>query len=161
MLARQLYARHLFCLALLFIDPTFDPLMPHEPTLNQAAQRRELFLRRIAQWAINVVDYRDSDAIMTPFEYDINPWNGWDVDSNLATDGSAQNPELFTPTPGAQPQPYIWTGPGPNNNERRLVWGVEDPELLIKETLAFHSRNIRDTPNDTSTEGPVGWRRRS
>ena len=37
----------------------------------------ELTAHRIAQWAINVVDFRDADAIMTPFEYDVNPFNGW------------------------------------------------------------------------------------
>lgn len=33
--------------------------------------------RRIAQWAVNVVDFRDRDSIMTRFEYDSNPFNGW------------------------------------------------------------------------------------
>jgi hypothetical protein len=141
MLARQLYARHLYCLATLFIDPTFDPPMPHEPTLNQT-ERREMFLRRIAQWAVNVVDYRDSDAIMTPFEYDVNPWNGWDVDSNPATDGSTTLPELYAQVPGGPLQPRVW---GAQGNERRLVWGCEQPDLLITETLAFHSRNVKDT----------------
>jgi hypothetical protein len=147
MLARQLYARQLYCLATLFIDPTFDPPMPHEPALTQA-QRRELFLRRIAQWAINVVDARDSDAIMTPFEYDQNPWDGWDVDSDLTTDGvpAAQGglgEERLFRNGAIQQVP---------NAQRRVVWGVEHPELLIKETFAFHSRNIRDTPNDTTTK---------
>jgi hypothetical protein len=144
MYARQLYARHLFCLATLFIDPTFDPPMPHEPTLTQV-QRREMFLRRIAQWAINVVDYRDSDAIMTPFEYDVNPWNGWQVDSNLATDGGATAPEMFAQVPGGPLMQVTWPGMGPNNNERRLVWGCEQPDLLITETLAFHQRGVKDT----------------
>ena len=39
--------------------------------------KRKLTCRMIAQWAINCVDARDSDAIMTPFEYDENPWDGW------------------------------------------------------------------------------------
>ncbi len=41
--------------------------------------KRKLTCKMIAQWAINVVDVRDSDAIMTPFEYDENPWDGWGV----------------------------------------------------------------------------------
>jgi hypothetical protein len=149
MLARQLYARHLYCLATLFIDPTFDPRMPHEPAIDTPPlrpQRQELFARRIAQWAINVVDYRDSDAIMTPFEYDINPWNGWHVDSNLLTDGSTNALEVISLTPGAPAQPYQWPGPnGPQGNERRLVWGCEQPDLIISENIAFHSRNVKDT----------------
>ena len=38
---------------------------------------RKLTCRTIAQWAINCVDMRDPDVIMTPFEYDENPWDGW------------------------------------------------------------------------------------
>jgi hypothetical protein len=40
---------------------------------------RKLTARRIAQWAINCADFRDPDAIMTPFEYDENPFDGWGV----------------------------------------------------------------------------------
>ncbi|MCI0358192.1 MAG: hypothetical protein L0211_06900, partial [Planctomycetaceae bacterium] len=158
MLARQLLARHLYCLALLFIDPTFDPLTPHEPNNLNTQQRQELMARRIAQWAVNVVDYRDSDAIMTPFEYDINPWNGWDVDSRLETDGGVgpRAEQRFNPATGMV-EPVVWQPPPPGNNywptpagpgprnERRLVWGTEQPELLITETLAFHMRNVKDT----------------
>ncbi len=36
---------------------------------------QEILARRIAQWAVNVVDFRDPDSIMTPFEYDVNPFN--------------------------------------------------------------------------------------
>ncbi len=40
---------------------------------------RKLTCRQIAQWAVNCVDMRDPDVIMTPFEYDENPWDGWGV----------------------------------------------------------------------------------
>ena len=40
---------------------------------------RKLTLPQVAQWAINCVDIRDPDAIQTPFEYDENPWDGWNV----------------------------------------------------------------------------------
>ena len=46
----------------------------------------------IAQWAINVVDFRDADSIMTPFEYDANPYNGWITDGNLQTDELGDRP---------------------------------------------------------------------
>ena len=55
------------------------------------AQQRELTYQRIAQWAINAVEFRDRDAIMTAFEYDINPWNGWICDGNPATDETQIN----------------------------------------------------------------------
>lgn len=49
--------------------------------------QRKLTRRMIAQWAINVVDFRDPDAIQTPFEYDENPWDGWNVvDTQLTAD---------------------------------------------------------------------------
>ena len=80
----------------------------------------------IAQWAINAVDFRDADSIMTPFEFDIDPFtnvsgnpNGWDVDGVLGT-GDDLSPE------------------------RGLVWGCERPELLITEAFAFHARRTED-----------------
>ena len=53
--------------------------------------KRKLTCRMIAQWAINCVDMRDSDVIMTPFEYDENPWDGWGVwDDKWIGDDSAR-----------------------------------------------------------------------
>ncbi|MCU0876709.1 MAG: hypothetical protein MUF06_02835, partial [Pirellulaceae bacterium] len=59
-LSKQLYARHLYCLAMLMFDNGAFPNaallpVPHENTLGQV-EMRELFIRRIAQWAVNVVD---------------------------------------------------------------------------------------------------------
>ena len=53
------------------------------PDVNQFDMRaralllRKLTCRTIAQWAINCADMHDSDVIMTPFEYDEIPWDGW------------------------------------------------------------------------------------
>lgn len=104
MATRQLYARHLYVLMLALVDYNGDP--------DHA--------RQVAQWAVNIVDFRDRDSIMTPFEYDINPFDGWDADGNVAA---------------------IDTGCG-------VVWGCERPELLITETLAFHNRRTKDTDGD-------------
>jgi hypothetical protein len=133
--ARQLYARHLFCLAMLFMPPQFQPPnCPHEAGLNQVQYRR-LIVRRVAQWAVNCVDFRDYDSIMTPFEFDYNPWDGWQVDGNLATDGNNQ-PENVPGLPAIQAI------------DRGLVWGMEYPDLLITETMAFHDRRVKDTKYD-------------
>jgi hypothetical protein len=131
--SRLNFARQLYCLMMFLVDQNYVPPMPLEPGLSQA-QMRELHTRRIAQWAINVVDFRDPDSIMTPFEYDAfpfqdddgNPANGtWDVDGVLGTsDDNA---------------PY-----------RRLVWGCEYPEVLLTETKAFHDRAVKDTDQDPS-----------
>ncbi len=111
-LARQLYARHLYVMTLLLSDEDYlAPYDGHdaqvrrylrlkakelETTYTNAgmatnlakeqsaieAQRRYT-CRQIAQWSANCVDFRDSDATNTPFEYDECPWDGWNcVDTN-------------------------------------------------------------------------------
>lgn len=121
---RQMMARHLYCLAMLLRNnssPTvnYDTNGDNMPTPPETA-------RLLAQWAINVVDFRDADSIMTPFEYDLNPFdnNGWSTN----IDG---NPN--TPVP-----------PG----EGGVVWGVERPELLITETVNGHDRRTEDTADE-------------
>jgi hypothetical protein len=160
-LARQLYARHLYCLVLLlggekFIaaQATDGNSFPQQSSLTQT-EKELLLRRRLAQWAINCVDFRDPDSIMTPFEFDLfpfnendnNPFNGtWDVDGWI----------------GRSPGPDGQFGPGddipsPDDDEsaypyRKVVWGMEYPDLLITETLALHDRRVKDTdqagPND-------------
>lgn len=140
--SRQLFARHLFCLMMLLTFehdstaaanikmryklPNFTP--NHTGTALSDAQQRELTVRRIAQWAINVVDYRDKDGIMTPFEYDATPFNGWGVDGDISTD------EVTLGT----------------NADRRVVWGCEFPDLVVTESLAFHDRRAKDTAFDST-----------
>jgi len=43
---------------------------------------RQLLASRIAQWCVNVVDFADPDATMTPFFFDPTPFDGWWVDGN-------------------------------------------------------------------------------
>ena len=69
--------------------------------------------RVLAQWAVNVVDFLDSDAIMTPFRYT-------DAFGTTGTSG--------------------------------VVWGCEQPDLMVTETLAFHDRRTADTKADPSQE---------
>jgi hypothetical protein len=78
---------------------------------------------RIAQWTANIIEFRDADSIMTPFECDIDPSNGWSVDGNVQTDEGV--------------------------SERVVVFGVERPEILIAETLAWE----RVDPSTTGTTG--------
>jgi hypothetical protein len=124
--ARQVFARQLYCLMMLLTDLQYNhPQHPNQDAVTKPTDA-EFRARRIAQWAINVVDYRDADAIMTPFEYDVNPFNGW-----LAMDGN----------PGSD-----------EGGERRLVWGVEDPHLVLTETFAFHDRRVIDGDRDKTMD---------
>jgi len=160
--ARQLYARHLFCLAMLFLPDQFslNPINPMPPPFPKCPQEtnlsdadyKKLIIRRIAQWAVNCVDFRDSDSIMTPFEFDYEPFR--DNDSTI---------------PGTwEVDGYIGAKPGPDNKldtmddvpsnddqaqHRGLVWGMEYPDLLISETLAFHDRRVKDTDKDDGAGG--------
>jgi hypothetical protein len=65
---------------------------------------------QLAQWAANVVEFRDADSTITPFEYDTTPQDGWDIDNDATTTG---------------------------DQDRGLVWGAERPEALITETSAW------------------------
>jgi hypothetical protein len=103
LLARQLLARHLYVMVLTLCDIDSSPV-----DANLA--------REIAQWAINVVDFRDADSIMTPFEYDPDPFDGWQPDGS------------------------------------NVVWGCERPELLLTESLAYHTRRTSDTALDVDTQ---------
>jgi hypothetical protein len=120
LLQRQLLARHLYVLALGLTARAqfFD---------GMANDEDRLLAQRIAQWAVNVVDFRDQDSIMTGFEFDMNPFDGWGVDGNLATNDKANEPAYgVDPTAAA------------------TVWGCERPELVMTETLAWHDRRTSD-----------------
>ncbi len=198
--ARQLYARHLYCLMLLLVDENY--IAPHDendpqtkeyldfkitnslaanvhaaltaashPNPDQETRRimlRKLTMRTIAQWAVNCVDMRDADVIMTPFEYDENPWDGWgcvDRDGvNIPLDGDAatdENGDLTATPPTATVLDWNTIGAGGSkatmpvpapatalDQTRGLVWGAERPELLITETLGLHDRRTEDTGTD-------------
>lgn len=120
--AKQIYARHLYVLMRLLMDDSFQL-----PTASAAGGSvAELTSQRIAQWAVNVVDFADPDSIMTGFEYDLDPFdsNGWAVDGDLATTND------------------------PAGANRRVVFGVEYPDLVLSEAIAFHDKRLKDTAID-------------
>lgn len=121
---RQMYARHLYCLAWLLID---DPDLDNNGTVTPV--ERDATADMLAQWAVNIVDFRDGDSIMTPFEYDKNVFDGWQVNGDVADGSSGFLADGVTPeTAGTH----------------GLVWGCERPELLITETIAWHDRRTKD-----------------
>lgn len=119
---RQILARHLYCLAWLLVDENYQQVFKGNKNLTPQ-EMRQLTARRLAQWAINVVDFRDADAACTAFEYSVYPFDGWDVDGNIATANAVEG-------------------------ERGVVWGTEAPELLITETFATHNRGVKDTEHE-------------
>ncbi|TWT82013.1 hypothetical protein CA13_34680 [Planctomycetes bacterium CA13] len=138
--SRRLLARHLYVLAMFLLrdgdantdfDYPVDPTMPFTPlpTPYNLSVQDEYRAWKVAQWAVNAVDFRDADATMTRFEYDPYPFDGWDI--------------VALPGPPVVPQSY------------RVVYGMEFPELSLEESLAFHDRRVRDTAVD---DGPAARR---
>lgn len=118
--ARVIFARHLYMLALLLNEePNFD--FDGSGTVNETD--RNIYRRRLAQWAVNVVDFRDTDSIMTRFIYDQDPWDatGWDTDLS--------DPDV------------------------QEVWGCERPELLLSETMAVHANRTEDLADFGTVSG--------
>ena len=89
--SRQLLARHLYVLMMLLKDDTFVvyadlngdgyayPMGTKRacPTRNASQVPPQAAIDvayYFAQWAVNIVDFRDQDAVMTPFEFDIFPF---------------------------------------------------------------------------------------
>ena len=120
---RELLARHLFVLAMALKSQGYElPLLENSGGDTEVNNPADYTAHRLAQWAINVVDFRDPDSIMTRFVYDPNPLDGWDV---VQMDGS-QNPAA------------------------RVVWGCESPEISFTEGFALHDIRVRDTTHDPS-----------
>jgi hypothetical protein len=67
--------------------------------------------RKYAQWAANVVEFRDADSTMTPFEFDLNPFDGWSCDGDVTT--------------------------ASGETSREVVWGAERPEAIIAATSGW------------------------
>jgi hypothetical protein len=186
---RQQYAKELYCLMMLLVDQNYvEPLATavnsagdgqgaeaaNFPTITDSSlaaktfpaitdsvmkTRRFLFARKIAQWAINTVDFRDRDAIMSPFEFDADPF--YDNDGDLSASLNVRRPagngtwdvdgyiikKTLTGAPDTSGDPDIrmpWRG---------LVWGCEYPDLILTETLAFHDRRAQNLFGLTTTSG--------
>ena len=126
-ITRELMARYLYCLAQAIV-PAEYPFPGMSGVTAQGKVPTPLTIpnlkirsKQLAQWAVNVVDYRDSDSSMTRFAYDENPFRHEDG------------------------QTEAWT-PGQNC----IVWGMEFPELVFSEVLATHDVGVQDTYLDST-----------
>lgn len=120
--SRQIFGTQLYTLIMTLL-PRENPGNPAVVSMdmdNDGTGSAEETAFIVAQWVANVIDFRDPDSTNTPFEFDAEPFTGayLNLDGNPGTDESAA--------------------------ERRLVWGMERPELLITETKAWHDRRTTD-----------------
>lgn len=88
--ARIEFAKQLYILMLLIADEV--PVDLDGDGMDDANG----FKKAMAQWAVNVVDFRDPDSIMTRFDYDLDPWDaaGWNPTGNDFVWG-CERPELL------------------------------------------------------------------
>ena len=124
---------------------TLDYTVDNDPG---AAEGASLYthdqLRRMAQFAVNMVDAMDTDNVMTRFEYDKNLGNGWGLDDNpdtadMAVGVTTDSDFAAVTKNGLYPEDQTMNGTGVP--ERGVVYGVEAQELAISETLGIHSAN--------------------
>lgn len=84
---RQALARHLYVLMMAVADLNY---------LDTITGSRTNTARMLAQWAVNVVDFRDRDSIMTRFVFDENPFDGWNPTNDPQhTVWGCERPELL------------------------------------------------------------------
>lgn len=112
-------------------------------------------LRRMAQFAVNLVDGMDSDNVMTRFEYDKNLGNGWSLDDDSSTADYAvavpgDSDFNLATSNGIHREDQTVNGTGVA--ERGVVYGVEAQELAFSETLGIRSRMT--TADHASTPFP-------
>ena len=131
-MARSWYARNLYVMMMALVDLGYQP-----PWVTPASAPYER-ARTIAQWAINVVDFRDRDSVMTRFAFDPTPFTttGWRADTT--------NDNQITMPGGATPMPHV-------------LWGAERPELLLTEVLATHDRRTEDLNTEDTSPGDPGF----
>ncbi len=100
---RQAYARHLYCTMMSLIassgataiDLNYNGIADVMDVPPNSGVISPVTARAVAQWAINVVDFRDSDSIMTPFAYDENPLDGWGLAVPPTVVWGCERPELL------------------------------------------------------------------
>ena len=109
-------------------------------------------LRRMAQFAVNVVDAMDTDNIVTKFEYDKNlgpnpagTTGGWELDDNPYTSSD----DVDTAVGANATENMLYRE---DTNGRGVVYGVEAQQLALSEVLAIRSEAV--TPGGDSLATP-------
>ena len=125
LLERAKFAQEIFYLLLVL---NYDELYPSTgtPYTEGTLDTRDKVLTRLAQWSVNLVDFMDPDATMTPFTFSTDPLADL-YDNEDDIDDIVNNNNSWTPS-----------------GNIRLIWGMEKPEVAITETLATHDRRVAD-----------------
>jgi hypothetical protein len=93
-------------------------------------------VRRMAQFAVNFVDYFDPDDVTTVFEFDAYLADGWEVNDNPYED-----PQTESMTP----------------QERGVVYGQEEQTLCINEAFAVFAQKVLDGSGNGSDHRWTEW----
>ena len=128
---RAKFAQEIFYLLLVLC---YDELYDSTGTLQYTEGSVDV-ITRLAQWSVNLVDFMDPDATMTPFVFSTTPFT--DGTSGGPFDNEAAINDLLTNSADFDLASF--------GTNVRLLWGMEKPEVAITETLATHNRNVADT----------------
>lgn len=108
-------------------------------------------LRRMAQFAVNVVDAMDTDNIITKFEYDKNlgpnpagTTGGWELDDNPYTSSD----DVDTAVGANATENMLYPD---DTNGRGVVYGVEAQQLALSEVIAIRSEAIMSAGDSPAT----------
>lgn len=150
-------------------DPYFEPAFDQEERLqgNGATAvelRRQLMATRLAQYAVNIVDFIDPDATMTPMIFDHDPfaivrdddtsgWYGPIVDSSTVLFGDPTETKRLLEDTTGNARTTVANIPEARG---RLVWGMERSDVLLTETLATHDLGTADTASDDASGETTG-----
>jgi hypothetical protein len=123
-----------------------NPALGESDTTAPALYTHEQ-LRRMAQFAVNMVDAMDTDNVITKFEYDKNLGNGWGMDDDPYTAdfsiGNTGDADYVAVTANGL-YPEDQTTNGAAIPERGVVYGVEAQEIAFSEVLGIQSPDIME-----------------
>ncbi|MBQ6828872.1 MAG: hypothetical protein IJO46_12755, partial [Thermoguttaceae bacterium] len=123
---------------------------------------RQLTATRIAQWCVNVVDFSDPDATMTPLFFDPTPFDGWWVDSA----DWIEDPMRATLGYNRWEIGATYTD-GDGNARYNPGWGADSPEIRFlfapvngvpTEQMADFFLSALNTSKDAQNDATSGYR---
>lgn len=130
---RQLLCRDIYVLLYLLGQSDTSTVSPTATGAYTPAQCAQM-----AQFAVNLVDAMDKDAVMTRFEYDLDLSNGWSLDDDPFTSSLTSPPSLETAA------------------ERGEVFGVERLDMSISEAMVIRTEAISPSGDHPATFYPDG-----